>query len=128
MSIRKSQIKSLMLIAVLLACSLLFGSCEKDAEQGLIQFTLLYAGQPVTNATIHAKNGTLTDPNISFDQYDAHIRADAFGEYWYKDVNPGDHFFYATANVNGVAISGSASLHVEETARHNMYDVVIVME
>jgi hypothetical protein len=115
-------------MCLILASSLLFSSCEKNAGKGLIQFTLLHDGQPLTNATIHAKEGTLTDPDISFDQYDAHIRADAFGEYWYKNVNPGDHFFYATGNVNGIPVTGTANLHVDEIARYNTYDVVIVMQ
>jgi len=115
-------------LSALLAYSFIFSSCEKEAGQGLIQFKLLSAGQPVTNATIYAKEGTLTDPNISIDQYDAHIRADAFGEYWYKNVSPGDHFFYAMGKVNGVDVSGSASLHVKEMARHNTYEIVIVMQ
>ena len=113
---------------MLIAGSMFSGSCEKDANNGLVQFSVVYAGQQVTSATIHAKAGTLTQPDIPVEQYDRHIRVDAYDEYWYKDVAPGDYFFLAVATVNGVSVSGTASLHVDETARHNKYEVAITLE
>lgn len=128
MTAKSISIKNILLICLLLASSVLLGSCEKDANNGLVEFSVMYDGQPVTSATIHAKSGILTDPDIPVEQYDRHIRVDAYSEYWYKDVPPGDYFFLAIATVNGVSVSGTASLHVDETARHNKYEVVIVLE
>jgi hypothetical protein len=128
MSPKDIIIKSLLLICSLIAASLISGGCKKEAGQGLIKFTVVYINQPVTNAIIHVKGGTLTDPGILIDQYQAHLTADGFGEYWYKNVQPGDYFFYATARINGVAVCGTANLQLKERYRHNTYEVVINMK
>jgi hypothetical protein len=128
MSLKNISIKSILLICFLMTGSILFSNCKKDGGQGLIQFTVVYDGRPITNAIIHITDGTLTDPGILPDQYQRHIGADGLGEYWCKDLNPGDYFFYATAKVNGVPIGGTASLQVKERYRHNTYKVVILMQ
>jgi hypothetical protein len=111
-------------LIILLVFSGLLCGCEKAGGGARIHFII---GGAARNVVIYCKAGTVTDPGIPLEEYDARIRADGVGEYWYTGVRPGVYFFYAAGDGDGVRVSGSASLLVLRRYRENEYDVVIAL-
>lgn len=111
------------LIIFLVFSCLLYG-CEKAGGGARIHFIIEGGAK---NVTVYCKAGTVTNPGIPLDEYDARIKADGIGEYWYTGVRPGDYYFYAAGDGDGVRVSGSASLRVLQRYRENEYDVVIAL-
>lgn len=79
--------KKIFIGGIILVC---LTTCKKESSRALIHFVLHTPNHSARNAVIYSKAGSLSDPNIPLSGYDALIRADATGEFWYDNARPGE--------------------------------------
>lgn len=111
-------------LAILFLFVLVF-ACKKKEVNGTVIITVLKDGKTVPNPSIYMKKGAASNPSITLSAYDQNVTGNKTGQYTFENLSSDDYFFYATATVDSVAISGSAIAKVESVPAPNRYELKI---
>jgi hypothetical protein len=84
-------------IITIIACITLFAACKKNELGGksTIKGTVAHHDKLIANATVYIKFNTQDSPGSDLSKYDAHVKADASGNYEFTSVYKGEYYLYA---------------------------------
>jgi hypothetical protein len=100
-------------------------ACKKKEVNATVIITVLNDGKTVVNPTIYMKKGSTGDPTITLSAYDQTVTGNKIGQYAFENLSSDDYYFFATAAIDTLIVSGGVKSKVEVKEAPNRYELKI---
>ena len=112
-------------VLAILVLFVLFFACKKKEVNGTVLITVMKDGKTIPNPSIYMKKGAASNPSITLSSYDLNVKGNTSGQATFENLTSDNYFFYATAMIDSVVVSGGAVAKVESTQAPNRYEIKI---
>ncbi|MDO8999145.1 MAG: hypothetical protein Q7W45_05220 [Bacteroidota bacterium] len=111
-----------------IVCLLFVLSCKKKNVDGVVLITVTNDGKVVSNPVFYMKKGVTKNPNIPLSSYDLSVTGNSFGQVSFENLASDNYFFYVTAKIDTLLISGEVTTLVSPKKAPNRYELKIYAE
>jgi hypothetical protein len=100
-------------------------ACKKKEVNGTVIITVLNDGKTVINPTIYMKKGAIASTSLALSSYDQNVTGNKTGQYTFENLSSDDYYFFATATIDTLIVSGGVKSKVEVKEAPNRYELKI---
>ncbi|HWJ27132.1 MAG TPA: hypothetical protein VNS32_11355 [Flavisolibacter sp.] len=124
----QKPLSALQFFLLALAIVLLFSRCKKESSgNAALLVTVVFNGKAIPQASVYLQKETLSNPGIPLSEFDQQKRADAQGQAYFENLEPGDYFLYAEgySSVINARVKGASGITVKKKFRQNQRTITI---